>query len=248
MASRHSFLLNRWRQSPLWVRVLPFALFVALTSCQGLLGEGSKYWIYAFKTFIGAILIYLVSPWVREMRWRWSWSALIIGVAVFVLWVGLDGLYPPIEVVAKNIVNPVARPLGLEQWCAATAEAAAPWNPHHHFAAPMAWFFVLARLVGSSLVVPPLEEVFYRSFLYRYVVKPEFTTVPLNYFRWGPLLLTSAIFGLAHREWLAGVLCGLLYQGLVLRSNRLGDAITAHAITNFLLGLWVMSKSAWHFW
>jgi len=34
----------------------------------------------------------------------------------------------------------------------------------------------------------------------------------------------------------------------VLRKNRLGDAMTAHAITNFLLGAWIVWRGAWHFW
>jgi len=65
---------------------------------------------------------------------------------------------------------------------------------------------------------------------------------------WGAFLGTSALFGLAHNEWLSGILCGLLYQWLVIRKNRLGDAITAHAITNFLLGSHVAIRGAWQFW
>jgi hypothetical protein len=60
--------------------------------------------------------------------------------------------------------------------------------------------------------------------------------------------VTSLLFGFAHYEWLPGVLCGAIYQGLVCRKGRLGDAITAHAITNFLLGIWVVTRGAWHFW
>ena len=60
--------------------------------------------------------------------------------------------------------------------------------------------------------------------------------------------MTSVVFGLEHREWLAGILCGFAYQGLVCWKNRLGDAITAHAITNALLGGWVVWRGAWHFW
>ena len=56
------------------------------------------------------------------------------------------------------------------------------------------------------------------------------------------------MFGFSHNEWLAGILCGAAYQWLVLRKNRLGDAITAHAITNFLLGVWIVWRHAWHFW
>jgi CAAX prenyl protease-like protein len=72
--------------------------------------------------------------------------------------------------------------------------------------------------------------------------------VPLNRFAWTPFLATAAVFGFSHNEWLAGILCGAAYQWLVLRKHRLGDAMTAHAITNFLLGLWIVWRGAWHFW
>jgi hypothetical protein len=107
---------------------------------------------------------------------------------------------------------------------------------------------IVARILGSTLVVPPLEEVFYRSFVYRYIANQNFPSVPLNQFLPWPFLATAAVFGFSHNEWLAGILCGAAYQWLVLRKNRLGDAMTAHAITNFLLGVWVVWRGAWHFW
>jgi CAAX prenyl protease-like protein len=102
--------------------------------------------------------------------------------------------------------------------------------------------------LGSTFIVPPLEEVFYRSFLYRYIASQNFLSVPLNRFLPLPFLATAAIFGLSHNEWLAGILCGAAFQWLVLRKNRLGDAMTAHAITNLLLGAWIVWKGAWYFW
>jgi CAAX prenyl protease-like protein len=160
------------------------------------------------------------------MRWAFSWPAVAVGVAIFGLWVGLDGLYPRIY------------------------KAGLAWNPHHQFGAgsALAWGFALTRLAGSTLVVPPLEEVFYRSFLYRYLARQDFLAVPLGAFAWLPFLATSAIFGLGHHQWLPGIICGLAFQGLVCWKKRLGDALTAHATTNFLLGWWVIGKDAWNFW
>jgi hypothetical protein len=99
-----------------------------------------------------------------------------------------------------------------------------------------------------TIVVPPLEEVFYRSFLYRYLASQNFLAIPLNKFLPFPFFATAIVFGFSHNEWLAGILCGMAYQWLVLRKNRLGDAMTAHAITNFLLGAWIVWKHAWNFW
>jgi CAAX prenyl protease-like protein len=166
-------------------------------------------------------------PFVEEMRWKISWEAVVVGVGVFAIWVGLDGLYPRFS------------------------ELDAGWNPNKQFGegSALAWLYVAVRIGGSSIVVPPLEEVLYRSYLYRVLVKTDFLAMPLNRFHVLSFVVTSSIFGLMHPDrWLAGILCGLAYQGLVVRKNRLGDAMTAHAITNCLLGLWVVWKGAWSFW
>ena len=80
--------------SPEYARVAPFAIFVVLTALQGQLGEDSRYWLYLLKTLVGAWLIWEMRPFVEEMRWKISWEAVVVGVAVFAIWVGLDGLYP----------------------------------------------------------------------------------------------------------------------------------------------------------
>jgi membrane protease YdiL (CAAX protease family) len=235
-------------RQPMLVRVLPFLFFVALTGCQGQLGESSRYWVYLIKTLLGAGMVWAVRPWIAEMRWQMTWDAVLVGVTVFGLWVGLDGLYPTMDELLKKLVCPVAKHLGLENWCSARPQQPLPWNPHAQFGPNLAWLFVLTRLLGSALVVPPLEEVFYRSFLYRYIIRPDFSAVPLACFRWTALLVTAAVFGFAHYEWLPGILCGLLYQALVIRHNQLGPAMVAHGLTNLLLGLWIVEKGAWHFW
>jgi CAAX prenyl protease-like protein len=173
------------------------------------------------------------------MRWQISWEAIVVGVLVFTLWVGLDRLVPDqLELWDK---------LGLGK---ARAEDAPQWNPFRYFGegSTAGWLFFAVRLLCSSLIVPPLEEIFYRSFLYRWILRHDFQTVPVGQFAWRPFIFTALIFGFAHNEWLAGVLCGFAYQALVCWKKRLGDAITAHALTNFLLGLWVVWKGAWHFW
>jgi hypothetical protein len=221
-----TFLRRQFAGSPVFVRVAPFIIFLLLTFCQGQFGEASRYWFYLAKTLVGAWLIWEMRAFVTEMRWAFSWEAVAVGIGVCAIWVGLDELYPKIS------------------------KAGTAWNPHTHFGegSGLAWLFVVVRIVGSSLVVPPLEEVFYRSFLYRYMVKTDFLSVPLKHFAWLPFLATAAVFGFAHREWLAGILCAMSYQWLVVRKQRLGDAMTAHAITNFLLGVWVVSKGDWKFW
>jgi len=168
------------------------------------------------------------------MRWNVSWEAVLVGVGVFVLWVKLGD---------------IMRAAGLGafgEW----RVSGRSWNPAAKFGAgsTAAIFFLFVRLVGSTLVVPPMEEVFFRSFLYRYIARPDFQSVAIGQFLWTPFVVTSLLFGFEHREWLAGIFCGFAYQGLVCWKKRLGDAITAHAITNALLGYWVITKGQWQFW
>ncbi|MCP5521742.1 MAG: CAAX prenyl protease-related protein [Verrucomicrobiales bacterium] len=219
-------LTDKFAESPLWPRILPFAVFLALGAGQALFGESGAYWFYLAKTIAGGWLVWLMRPFVKEMRWAFSWEAVVVGVLVLVMWIAVDPHYPH---------------LGGE---------GEPWNPFLLYGegAALGWFFVGVRTLGSTLVVPPLEEVFYRSFVYRFVAKADFETVPFKHFAWTPLIVTSLMFGFEHSQWLAGILCGLAYQWLVIRKNRIGDAMTAHAITNFLLALYVVWKPAWQFW
>ena len=244
-----NFLRQKPGVSALAARVVPFVIFVALTFFQGKLGTASPYWIYFAKTIVGAWMVWTIRSLVREMRWTMSWEAVAAGVAVFVIWVGLDGWYPSLDTMIQEYLCPSLKAVGLESWCP-ESKPPVPWNPNTRFGegSALAWTFVVARILGSTLVVPPLEEVFYRSFLYRYIAKPDFESVPLGQFLWMPFLVTSLVFGFVHFEWLPGVLCGFVYQGLVCWKKRLGDAMTAHAITNLLLGLWVVWRDAWNFW
>ena len=228
-------MFKQLETSPILPRVVPFAVFIILTFCQDQFGEAGRYWIYLGKTLAGGWLVWSVRAFIAELRWALSWEAMLVGIGVFVMWVGLDDL----------LVK-----LGLPNSYPKLKMSAAAWNPTAAFGqgSLLAWFFIVVRVIGSTLIVPPLEEVFFRSFVYRYLIRADFLSVPLGQFALRPFVITALVFGFEHREWLAGILCGFAYQGLVLRKQRLGDAITAHAVTNLLLGLWVVGKPAWHFW
>ena len=224
----------QWWQTAFMTRVLPFILFLILTTCQGRFGIASHFWFYAVKTLIGIALIAWMWSQVQEMRWRMSWEACCVGLACFLIWVGLDGVIPRLGALLGD----------------AAEEKPWQWNPFEFFTdhPALAWTFVGIRIIGSTLIVPPLEEVFYRSAVYRYWVAPNIESVPLNRFHFKAFFATSILFGVVHQEWLAGIFCGAAFQWLVLRKGHLGDAMTAHAITNALLGLYVVWTDSWQFW
>jgi hypothetical protein len=232
-------LSSKFASSPALARVVPFGIFLLLTFLQGQFGEAGRYWGYFGKSLIGAALIWIAWPFVSEMRWKFSGAAVVVGIGVFAMWVGLD----PFVLKQQELWIK----LGLSK---PPEHPPLPWNPFAQFGegSGLGWFFVCARILGSSLVVPPLEEVFYRSFMYRWIAKPDFQAVGLGGFFIKPFLLTALFFGFAHNEWLAGILCAAAYQGLVCWKKNLGEAMTAHAITNFLLGIYIVARGQWQFW
>lgn len=227
-----NLLREKLSASPVHARFVPFFIFCAITTAGGLLGGDWKFWFYALKVFVGAWTVWEMRPFVPEMRWAFSWEAVVIGIFIFVIWVGLNPYYPKLNLLFVDTEESI-------------------WNPFKRFGegSSTAWALICIRIAGMTLVVPPLEEVFYRSFLYRYSVRTDFENMPFTRFHPTAFIVISSLFGLVHYEWLPGIICGMAYQWLVLRKNRLGDAMLAHAITNFLLGVWVVYKggAAWKF-
>ena len=106
----------------------------------------------------------------------------------------------------------------------------------------------MIRLLGSAVVIAPIEEFFWRGFLYRWLLAKDFLVVSLSTFRPGLFLLVALAFGFEHDRWLAGLVAGLIYGALILRTRDIWAACVAHAITNFLLGLYVLATGAYGFW
>src|SRR5688500_15660152 len=104
-----SAALEKGQRSPLLVRVVPFAIFLAFTACQGQFGATSQYWFYLAKVIVGAWAIWLMRPFVSEMRWHLSWEAVAVGIGVFAIWVGLDPFYPSIEQLLQNYLCPLLK-------------------------------------------------------------------------------------------------------------------------------------------
>ena len=117
-----NYLRRKFEGSPEYARVAPFVIFVVLTALQGQLGEGSRYWLYLVKTAVGVWLIWEMRPFVTEMRCAFSWEAIVVGVGVCAMWVGLDGLYPNVSELSMKV--------GLSK---AVATPSLPWNPHLQF-------------------------------------------------------------------------------------------------------------------
>jgi CAAX prenyl protease-like protein len=110
------------------------------------------------------------------------------------------------------------------------------------------WARALPRLAILALLVPVMEELFWRSFLLRWIDARDFLGMDARKASRTALLATSGLFALEHSLWLAGLIAGLAYAGLYMTTNNLRAPVLAHAVTNGILGLWILSTGSWHLW
>nr|ALS92178.1 pepcterm_CAAX: CAAX prenyl protease-related protein [uncultured bacterium] len=107
---------------------------------------------------------------------------------------------------------------------------------------------VALRLVGLVLVVPVMEELFWRSFVMRRIDRADFLRLDPRHASLVAFALSSALFALEHSQWFAGLIAGAGYAWLYMRSRSLLIPIVSHATTNAILGTWILFTGSWTFW
>ena len=109
---------------------------------------------------------------------------------------------------------------------------------------------IVLRFLRLAVVVPFIEEIFWRGFLLRFLINENFERVPVGTFSLVSFIVVTVGFGFSHasEDWIAALLTGALYNGVAYRTKKLSSCILTHAVTNLLLGLWIMKTKQWGFW
>ena len=208
--------------------VLPFGVWIALMTLLP-----ATAWGYAARSAATAVALAWTCS-VLKPRWRLSSRALAWGFAagafVAAFWIFPEswGWY------RKWLLWPVgAEPPPVTD---------APYDP-----AVCGWPLTVAKLVGSAFVIAPVEELFFRSFLYRWIQGAADNEAFGRRFDASAFFWTVALFALEHDRWLAGAMAGAIYGILAIRTG-LASAIIAHATTNLALGAYVIMRGEWAFW
>jgi len=184
-------------------------------------------WLYPVRVVVtGAVLMAFWRGAARRAAWAgcWSWGAVGIGAAAFVLWMGIDWA---IAGGPRRTALPPALAAGPSLWMGA---------------------WIVFRVLGSVITVPMAEELAFRGYLLRRLISAQFDKIAPGTFTWLSFLVSSVLFGALHGRWLAGALAGMLYAWALYRRGRLGDAILAHATTNALLAAYVLGSGDWSPW
>ena len=105
------------------------------------------------------------------------------------------------------------------------------------------------RIFRAALLVPILEELFWRAWLPRFLDAKDFRTRPLGSFTILSFSATTVLFASEHGPfWEVGLVAGIVYNWWMMRTRSLGDLILAHGITNLLLSVFVLLSERWEFW
>ena len=202
--------------------VAPFAVFGTITYA-GMIFTVPSGPLYLVKIVLTAYTLYHFRNDFRyEIVPVFSLSAVLSGVLVFFIWVLPDPLYPHI---GASTFTPYDDPSGM--------------NPY---------LIMAIRLTGASLVVPVMEELFWRSFAMRLMIRSDIKSVPLGTFSRLSFIVVSVAFGFEHHQWLVGIAAGMIYAWTLYRSRNLFEPILAHAVTNLMLGVYVIQSGTWSFW
>ena len=112
------------------------------------------------------------------------------------------------------------------------------------------WATVGLRFLRLVVAVPLLEEIFWRGFLLRYLIREDFEAVPFGSFSWTSFGGVTLMFGLAHcgPDFVPALACGALFNWIAIRTRSLSACVLAHAVTNLLLGFYIMTTRQWGFW
>lgn len=212
-----------------WVYGGPFALFGLLTMAEGYLP--TRYYPAAYLLKVSVVTAALVAAGAARRDITPSLRGLLPGVAaglaVFVLWIGVDRWVPYPHLGSRVGFNPFAA------------------LPEPAWAAPA---FVAVRFYGLVLMVPVMEELFMRSFLLRYFTNLRFHEVPVGTYSAGAFGIVAALSAASHPEWLVGALAAAAYALLLTATRSLFVVVVAHAVTNAALGVYVLRTGDWKYW
>lgn len=225
---------------PTFFRIFPFALFMGFIGLeegirflrqQGLvaISDHDLLYLYPVKAGLVGLVLLLLANKYSEIRLddfsriRHTLVSILSGLVIFGCWINMD-------------------------WGFATLGDPQGFNPNTITDRGMRTLMVGSRMVGAVLVVPVMEELFWRSFLLRYVINGNFSQVAIGHFTWPSFWIIAVLFGLEHNYYLAGMLAGAAFNALLYHTRSIAQCILSHAVANLALGIYVLQSGQWRFW
>lgn len=225
--------------------ILPMAVFLAFTFAGGQ-WESFYPLSYVLKTVIVAIILVLVWRSFTRIRWTHLHWGVIVGVVGVIQWVGMEKLFMSHDFFSWTRMS----------FDGAEKVRENAFKPFEVFESQAwMWAFIAIRWAGASLLVPVMEELFWRDYVWRSLASPnDFQLHEVGEYDKSAVWLVPLFFATVHPQWLTSIVWALLIAWLLLKTRSLGACIVAHGVTNFLLGgyvlfsHYVLGRDEWYFW
>ncbi len=211
--------------------VLPFAVFILLLAIQN--------WVplpqsveFGLRIVILAAVLWIFSRPVIDFGVSNPLGTVLVGLGVFLIWIAPDTLIPGYR----------------QHWLFHNALTGAAQSSLRG-SSPGDALTLTLRSLRAIAIVPIVEELFWRGWLMRRMIQPDFKSVPLGAYAPRAFWTVALLFAAEHGPyWDVGLLAGIIYNAWMCRVKRLGDVIWAHAITNAALCAYVIITQRWEFW
>lgn len=201
--------------------LLPQVVLIA-TAFTTQLFTGSFYWAYPVHIIVTAVYLWRYRQHLPSLYCASPVLPVLAGLGVLVFWV----LLLPADPQDNNL-------FALNLFGASNGAA-------------IAW--LVLRLVGSSVIVPLVEELAFRGYLWHWLTRHLGQRLSERATSWAALVVSSLVFGVFHDHWVIAAAAGLAYGLVYLRRKCLADSVLAHATTNLALGLYTMVFGEWSYW
>ena len=220
------------RQYPSLPWNAPFAVFMILLAIGPALPIPQPWESILRVGVLVAVMLTISRDVVLSLRVRHMLPSVLLGLAVCAMWVAPDQIFPGWREhwLFQNSIT------GTVKTTITPSELADP-------------LVVILRVVRAALLVPILEELFWRGWLPRWIVNNDWQKVPLGTFNVMAFVATAVLFASEHGPfWEVGLLCGFIYNWYMWKTKSLGDLVLVHAVTNAALSGFVMVTKQYAYW
>ena len=222
---------NLTEEHPSVKYIAPFALFLLFLAINPKVSLDST-WESPLRVLILAVVCVVCWPREISIRPNRPIASVAIGALVFLLWIAPEFLIPGYRshpLFSNSIVGHVHSSLQ------ATA---------FHSSWLLAW-----RTIRAIIIVPIVEELFWRAWLMRWLIDTDFRLVPLGTYAPFSFWMTAILFASEHGPyWDVGLLTGVIYNWWMIRSKSVANCILMHAVTNGILSAYVIATAQWQYW
>jgi uncharacterized protein len=210
--------------------VAPFAAFTAFMAVDDVVSLPPQV-LFPIRLVAVTLLLAVLSRRYLQFRPASPIASITLGTLVFFIWIGPDLLIGYRHFwLFENVLTGRAQ---------SAIDAALRRNA----------FFCLIRAASCTLLVPVFEELFWRSWLMRWLIKPHFLGIPFGFYVRSAFWTVAVLFAVEHGPyWEVGLAAGILYNWWAVRTRSLADCILAHAVTNGLLSVYVLLSGHWEYW